>query len=207
MNGDPHGLAPGPDAAGVARQLRRLTRAVWVLAVLLGLVLAVLGTAGWVVVRTFSGAQVMAPDVGVLGGADSAPARASEPYRYNGFDEWPSERKVSEASAIIVTTVKGSGKDARDVITEVIKQAPGVEFHYKVGDTYDMGWGSRVQNEADMPELGSRGQIVFFVGSPASMNYAVSYEPDTGRCSSMGGISLDQLRELARQTPDVQRKG
>ncbi|WP_448254120.1 hypothetical protein [Ottowia oryzae] len=137
----------------------------------------------------------------------SPPADIRDAYRYNGFDEWPTERKVAEASAIIVTQQQGEGKDARDVIAEVIKHAPGVEFHYQTGDVYDFGWRRSERAGALAEAVTPRHQIVFFVGSPARMNYAVSYDADSGRCSSLGGIQVEQLRELARQTPRVQRKG
>ena len=191
----------------MVQALRRLTRAVWVLAALVALVLAVIGATGWVVARGFSNARAMPSDTVDGEAVVSQPAGARESYSYNGFHEWPTARKVAEASAIIVTAPQGIGKDARDVITEVIKHAPGMEFYYEVGDVYDPGFPRSDPAEMKGYAFQPSGQIVFFVGSPARVSYAVSYEAETGRCSSMGGISLEQLRELARQTPDVQRKG
>ena len=191
----------------VTQALRRLTRAVWVLAALLALVLMVLGAAAWVIVRGFSNAQAMSTESSGREAATSPPAEIRQTDRYSGFSEWPSERKVAEASAIIVTQQQGEGKAARDVITEVIKHAPGVEFHYKVGDVYDFGWRDRERANPSVAAMWPDHQIAFFVGSPARMNYAVSYDADSGHCSSMGGITVEQLRELARKTPDVQRKG
>ena len=63
----------------VTQALRRLTRAVWVLAALLALVLMVLGAAAWVIVRGFSNAQAMSTESSGREAATSPPAADSTP--------------------------------------------------------------------------------------------------------------------------------
>ena len=191
----------------VTPALRRLTRAVWVLTTLVALLTVLLIAVAWIVVRSFWAVPVVSTAGFPAQTTMTEPAETRQPYQYNDFHDWPTERKVAEASAIILTASQGEAGAARDVIIEVVKHAPGVEFHYKAGDVYDPGWSRRDRAEGGAPVMRHTGQIVFLVDSPARMAYAVSYETDTGRCSSMGGISIDQLRELARQTTQVQRTG
>lgn len=54
---------------------------------------------------------------------------------------------------------------------------------------------------ADYGDCEGQGQVVFLLGNPAHMSSSYSYQDD--RFSGMGGLSLDQLREMAQRAPEV----
>jgi hypothetical protein len=89
------------------RKVKRLSIAVWILAVLLGVTLLV----SFLVVRLLS----------VVG---------------SDFDRLPPEQRVQSASVIALAKWERSGSTLRCVISEILKQTPDTAFYYKVGDEY-----------------------------------------------------------------------
>lgn len=113
----------------------------------------------------------------------------------NDFHARPPEEKVRRATVILVTQLRKGPGEHKEVISEIVKHAPNVRFYYKVGDEYELF------SHAPVPECedcGGDGQVVFLIGNPARM--ASSYNYEHGRIGGMGGLSLDQLRQLAQQS-------
>jgi hypothetical protein len=92
-----------PEAA--QRKIKRLTRTVWVLA----LVLCMTGLASFVVIRSLS-------------------------VMRSNFDRRTPESRVQSASVIAVAKWERSDSTLRCVVTDILKQAPDTAFYYKVGD-------------------------------------------------------------------------
>lgn len=173
------------DQAFPSRSIRRLTIAVWVL-----VLTSLLNT----VVVLFTN---LSPFVFATRIADALPVMVSTGShrmsdQYAGFSEWPLERKIKSASAIIVTTYKQEGPKLKSSVAEIIKQEPGTILNYKIGDEYPQG--SRYPR--DNANYGD-GEVVFFVGSPASMRYSLSYSE--GRILGLGDMPLTMFKDMAAQ--------
>lgn len=125
-----------------------------------------------------------------------AAAPAEPPEHYQGFSDWPLARQVAEASVVVLTAPQGSGAKRRMVIQEVLKQAPGTLFGYRVGDGYDP-WGD-VRKRSDLPPV-QGGMLTFLVDSPARPVYATSYALEDRQACNVGrSACLEQLRALVR---------
>ena len=83
--------------------------------------------------------------------------------------------------------------DAEVVVSEILKQAPDTTFYYKVGDEFRPG-NQRVSGNADYGD----GQVLFFTGSPATLESAVAYRGD--RITAMGDMRISDLREFVQKT-------
>jgi hypothetical protein len=92
------------------RKAKRLSAAVWILAILLSLTLFV----SFVLIRSVS-------------------VTRSE------FDRLSPEERVHAASVIALAKYQRSGSTLRCVISEIVKQTPGTKFYYKVGDEFRAG--------------------------------------------------------------------
>lgn len=174
------------DQTTSTRSIRRLTVAVWVL-----VAASLLNTI--VVLFTNLSPYVFASRI-----ADALPVTvASGSHRvldqYEGFSEWPLERQIKSASAIVVTTYKQEGPKLKCIVTEILKKEPGTVLNYKVGDEYPPG--SRYPK--DNANYGD-GQVVFFVGSPAAMRLSLSYWE--GRIMGLGDMPLTMLKDMVTQT-------
>ena len=89
------------------RKVKRLSAAVWVLAILLCATLLV----SFIMVRSLS----VVP---------------------SEFDRLSPEQRVQSASVIALAKWQKSGSTLRCVISEILKHRPGTAFYYKVGDEY-----------------------------------------------------------------------
>ena len=170
-----------PENSLTISSLRKLTRLVWILVVLLILNLLatiILGLSPSLFVQRLNNQL-----------SNHAFPPSEDPM--NDFHAWPFEKQVQASSLIIRTEYEKSDQRIKCIIKEIIKQNPGTKFYYKIGDEYtDLG---------RLPEKDTSygdGQIAFFVGSPAEMRVAVPYSK--GRLTSKGGMSLDDLRQLSK---------
>jgi len=77
------------------------------------------------------------------------------------------------------------------VISEILMQDPNTTFYYGVGAEFPSG-----QVEVRENTGYGDGQVMFFIGSPASFRYSSSYK--SGRCHGLGGITIENLRELIK---------
>jgi len=175
-----------PEIAVLARAVRRLTVAVWCLVALFGVTTLL----PWASFLWY--ARKSAPPAADVprGEAPSVPDITSE--FDNDFHARPPEEKIRRATVILLAQNRPADGMHKAFISEVVKQAPGVRFYYKVGDEYP------TLSHAPSPECNgceSEGEVIFLIGNPAQMASAYSYR--NGRIDGMGGLSLAQLRELA----------
>ena len=145
------------------RKVRRLTAAVWLLSGILA--------------------------IGILSVAVQFCSWSHECANLEGSPE----QKIRAASVIALARHERSGETLRCVITEVLKQAPGTAFYYRVGDEFPHG-NRQIRDNTDYGD----GQILFFVGSPAEHCQSVAFSGD--RLRWMGDMPVTQLREIIRET-------
>jgi len=101
------------------RKVKRLSAAVWILAILLCIILLV----SFVLVRSLSVVR-------------------------SEFDGLSPEQRVQSASVIALAQWQRSGPTLRCVISEILKQTPDTKFYYKVGDEFRAG-NQRATENAD----------------------------------------------------------
>lgn len=171
----------------LAKAIRRLSVAVWCLCLPL---IGILGIWLW----SLFGLQAMTTRSSTHETFSSAPDRAPGPPDYDeDFGERPLEQKIARASVIVLLQLKEEGGKHKAVVSEILKKAPGTRFYYEVGDEYEMLSHMPRENCGDCE---GQGHVVFFVGNPAQMRSAYSYEND--RVSGFGDMPIAELRRLAK---------
>ena len=165
-----------------AKAIKGLTAAVWALAFVL-----LVGTVAPFLWSYLSQApQALPPQIGSSDVA-TPPRPSGFKDEYEGFHEWPIEQKIANASAILLTENAVTDGKVVGTVKEVLMHEPGTELYYKVGDQY--------QEQVARPDTSyGDGEIVFFIGSPAQMRFSTTYR--NGRCSGLGDMPIDQLRQL-----------
>lgn len=148
----------------LARKAKRLSCAVWILALLLCGTLVV----SYAVLRSLS---VTSSTFGRLSPAE----------------------QIQSASVIALAKWEKSDSTLKCVVSDILKRAPNTTFYYKVGDEFRRG-NMHVTANTDYGD----GQVLFFVGSPATFEFAVTFRND--RIGSMGDMPISDLRELIRRT-------
>ncbi len=178
--------SPSSDLSALVRAVRRLTLVVWCLIVLLVVIYAI----PWVSYLRFRIADGATPTAA----SGSSTALASDTEFDNDFHARPPEEKVRRATVILVTQIQREPGRHKEVIREIVKQAPNVRFYYEVGDEYE-----RISHAPapDCTDCEGQGQVVFLIANPARMASSHSYRDD--RIESMGGMSLADLRQMAQQ--------
>ena len=167
-----------PPPEGITRSLKRLTVAVWILAVVILLNLIVSLFAALFPRAIMKRLTSLSPEF-----------RISDDRSYEGFHDWPLEKQIAGATVIAVCQSKEEDGWVKCIISEILKQAPNTVFHYKVGDEYRHG-GHAVTPGADYGD----GQIIFFTGSPATFRYSTSFAH--GRARGLGDMPLEKLKEM-----------
>ena len=126
-------------------------------------------------------------------GAPWGPVSASsfEPDPYNGFSDWPVDRQIASASVILLLKEKVEGNRVHAVIQEILKQKPGTEFYFKVGDEYPEMNRPLVKDEMVM-----EGEVAFLAGPRAEMRFAESYRDDV----IGGNLPIRVLRDKINAT-------
>jgi hypothetical protein len=108
-----------PPASDAQRKTKRLSGAVWILAILLCATLLIY----FVVLRSLSVVR-------------------------SEFDRLSPEQRVQSASVIALAKWQRSGSTLKCVISEIVKQTPNTVFYYKVGDEFHAG-NQRATENAD----------------------------------------------------------
>jgi len=178
------------EVAALVRTVRRQTVAIWGLVVVLVLAFAM----PWLTYYLQRWANP-APDGSPMAGGEGADFRSDEAFD-NDFHARPVEEKIRRATAILRTEVDTSGPEPRELVAEIVKLKPGVRLYYRVGDVYERP--SHLTSEA-CQDCGDRGRVVFMLGNPATMAYAVTFQGD--RLAALGHLSLETLRKLAGESP------
>lgn len=173
-----------------ARAIRRLTIAVWILAIMAAANLVVS------LVALFSPALLASRFMAALP-EKMVESEKSTLEEYNSFHDWPVERQIQAASVIAIGKWEKSGSNMKCIITEILKQAPNTKFYYKVGDEYRNASRWMREDKPDQTDWGD-GQILFFTGSPASFRFSSGVRGD--RLSGMGEMPIAELRELIRKS-------
>ncbi|MEM1059499.1 MAG: hypothetical protein AAGK14_09650 [Verrucomicrobiota bacterium] len=196
---------PDPADDSVLQQLRRLNQGVRLLGVLLALnflLLAALAVAA-LIFRT--GPPLPAtPAAGPETAALSAPADDTEGMgdvlpvvpgwnAEEGFQDWPLERKVREASAIFLTRNEQRGERWVGVVEEVLLRRDGVDLTQKPGEVYFPDVARYFPPDAEISA--PSGMVVFCMGTPAEMTFVASYS-DADRIDGLDDLSFDQFQEL-----------
>jgi hypothetical protein len=112
-------MTNSPASDATQRKMKRLSAAVWILAIVLFITLLV----SFVVLRSLSVAR-------------------------SEFDRLSPEQRVQSASIIALAKWQRSGSTLKCVISEIVKQTPGTVFYYKVGDEFRAG-NQRATENAD----------------------------------------------------------
>jgi len=176
-----------PDA--LTRAITTLTVAVWCLC---ALVLAQLVFYGWSYIESMRWTrQAMTTTTSSI---QSGPSKALrlEPSQEKPFHELPPEEMVARSSVILLTSYQDGGSRYKAIVAEILKQDPDVTLYYSVGDEY-----SRLSFQKEEGTSCGDGQVVFMVGSPASMRS--SYGFTNGRIGGLGDMPLTTLREMVKR--------
>ena len=105
------------------------------------------------------------------------------------FDRRIVESTVQSASVIALAKWERSRCTLRCVVTDILKQAPGSAFYYKVGDEI-----SDLDEQVTSKLNYGDGQVLFYTGSPARLEQTATYCGD--RIAGLGGIPISNLREI-----------
>ncbi len=170
-----------------AKAVRGLTIAVWALTVVM--VISLVFPYVWTYVA-FS-EQTVAVEPAPRESAPKVLKAPLKPYEdeYEDFYDWPIEKQISTASAIILTRNTDDGERIVSTVEEVLMVKPGTTLYYQVGDEYKNGTHYKREGYSY-----GEGEIVFMTGSPARMRYSTSYSD--GRCGGLGDMPIEKLREL-----------
>ena len=103
----------------------------------------------------------------------------------------PPEQIVARSSVILLTSYQKDGNRFKAIVAEVLKQDPDTKLYYSVGDEYPM-----LSFYPKAGETCGDGQVVFMVGSPASMRSSYSFA--NGRITGLGDMPLSVLREMVK---------
>lgn len=107
------------------------------------------------------------------------------------FHELNIEQKIEKSSVILLAEYK-QAKDGkfRVIIKEFIKAPKDTKFYYSIGEEYE--------NSSFYPEKGvgyGEGEIMFFIGSPATLVSSMTHE--NNRIRGLGNMPIDLIRTMA----------
>ena len=176
-----------PDA--LTKAIKLLTIAVWCLCVA---VIAQVGLYVWSYVTSMRWSRQMASTSTTSVTPKRSKEFGSSPIQWESLHDLPPEQMVAKASVILLTSYEDVGDRYKAVVAEVLKQDPGVELYYKVGDEFQT-----LSFAKERGQTCGEGQVVFMTGNPASMNS--SYGFTNGRIGGLGDIPLAALREMVKK--------
>jgi hypothetical protein len=105
------------------------------------------------------------------------------------FHRWPTEKQVAVSSVIVRGEWKWERGINKCIIAEIIKQDPGTDFPFQVGDRFPLG---------DMPARADAdygdGSVMFLTGARASLRFTSGLRD--GRLLGAGNIRLEKLRDV-----------
>jgi len=170
-----------------AKAIRGLTTAVWALTVVTAATIAFPFI--WSYIADRQHMEVLVQKSQELPKPEVKLTRAPHLDEYRDFYDWPIEKQIAEASAILLTSNVDDGERILSTVSEVLLLKPGTTLHYKVGDEYRQG--TRYKREG---YFYCDGEVIFMTGSPAAMRYS-TYCSD-GRCAGLGYMPIEKLREM-----------
>ena len=100
-----------------AQAIHKLTVAVWILAILIGINILISS------LSLFGPSRLVARMMNTIPGSPILSATA-----YNGFGDWPLEKRIQSSSAIALAKWQREGETLKCVISEILKQDPGTTF-------------------------------------------------------------------------------
>jgi hypothetical protein len=168
--------------------LKGLTVALWALTAVLAVHVA---TYLAVYVRSMATARTFMTNFQAAPTQNQAPPAVSgmsSLEQVEDFYSLPLERKIALASVIAIGRYKRDGDRIKCVLSEILKVAPGTTFYYAVGDEFQ-----ELSHMLKPNESYGDGQLVFFVGSPATFSFSTSFNGD--RISGFGDMPLELLRK------------
>jgi hypothetical protein len=125
----------------------------------------------------------------------SSISRNPETLRESGppFHELKIEEQIKKSSVIALAKYEPSpdGK-MKAIIKEFLKKEPGVTLYYNIGDEY----ASSSYYPKDKTSYGD-GLVIFFIGSPATMQMSMTYSSD--RIRSLGDIPLELFKKKCKE--------
>jgi hypothetical protein len=170
-----------PQIDPFVRAIKRLTLAVWALVAVCGVYVGIYLSA--YIPFLSSSAPITSAQVTT---SRPPPAVAEEFEQLHGL---PPEEMVKRASVITISKYESDGDRGKCVLTEILKQSPGVRFYYKIGDEFRL-----CSFDPKEDTSYGEGQVTFFVGNPAEMRYATTFFGD--RISGLADIPMADLRAL-----------
>ena len=169
-----------------AKAIRGLTVAIWALVFVFAL--SVAGRLLWGFLPYRQHSQAMPSNMSERSpGPSTDDGSFNDPYQ--GFNQWPIEKQIASASAIVLTKHSINGGKLTSTVSEILKLKTGTTFYYKVGDEY-----SPSSRMIEKDTLYGDGEVIFFTGSPAEMRFSATYSG--GRCRAIGDMPIDTLRKL-----------
>ena len=119
-----------------------------------------------------------------------------KPSNEKQFYEVPLEEQISKSSVIALAKFeKTADGKMKAIIKEFLKKDSNTVIHYAIGDEYLRGsyYPSANSNQGD-------GLVIFFVGSPASMQLSVSYTGN--RITGLADLPIELFRKKC-QAPNA----
>lgn len=105
------------------------------------------------------------------------------------FYNWPLDRQVATATVIARADWRVENGVYKCIVAEIIKQKPGTQFDYKIGDEFSRG------NQPAKPNTNyGEGQVLFFTDAPPTLRH-ISVISD-GRLIGLGEVRLNTIREM-----------
>jgi hypothetical protein len=174
----------GRDTETLAKSIRRLTLAVWALAlVTLASTLWSLGS-----VFLYSGSF----GLGATKASTSEQTFSKEFEKYAGFHKLPFDEQLKQASAVIIAKHSVEGDRLIAKVSEIPCLKSGTRFGYKIGDELRDS-GRRVEPNTFYGD----GQIVLFTGAEADFRFSSTFT--NNRLHLGGNMSLDDFRKEVSQ--------
>src|SRR5262245_223554 len=124
--------------------------------------------------------------------ASSRSQTTEMPDEAKAFFDAPLEHKIRESTVIALARYQRDGNKLRCPISEILKQAPGIEFRFKVGDEID--WCNFM---GDPDTTHGDGQIIFFQGNPARARFGTTFSGDR-LFDDDGVIPIEKIREMIK---------
>lgn len=176
-----------PERDSSVRALRGLTIAVWALTAVMA-VFVTLYLVAYIPSFTFSSVNLTRSTV----------AESERPLgsftRYPDFHAMPLEKQIEAASVIAIARYERESERNKCVLSEILKQAPGTEFHFKLGDEL-----RHCSHNVKPSESRGDGQLMFFVGSPADLRFSRTFFGE--RLAGSGNMPISLLRKQIGDQP------
>lgn len=107
------------------------------------------------------------------------------------FHELDIEEQIKQSSVIALARYeKNKNGEMKTIITEILKKDSDTKFYYNIGDEYS----------SFPPKTNTfygNGEVIFFIGSPATIKRSVSYYGD--RIHGLGDIPVGLFRKICNE--------